>query len=530
MTPGRSAVVLRSVADQSFRRLAAATEPDPSRWAVLGHVLFGAGLVFAGVLRFWHLDAQGYNSDEAVYAGQGAAIANNASLEPFFPVFRAHPLLFQTLLSLGYRISESDLMGRSMAAAFGIGTIFLTYKTARLLYGRRPAQIATLLIALMPYDVLVSRQVLLDGPMTFFATLSLYLVALFATSGRRTYLYAAGGAMGLTILSKETSILIVGGLFAFFALSPEIRTRTRDLFYSFGLMAAVALAYPLSLHFAGHAQTGQSYLAWQLFRRPNHGWSFYPSVVPLAIGPAVVGAALAGMWILRRNTTWRETLLLSWIIFPAVFFQLWPVKGFQYLLPAAPPIAIMAARLLGLWQPSGFVVQRLRIPRTWLVGLATVTIAASLGAATWQRIQPPTDGTFLAGSGGIPGGPEMGHWMRTHVPKGAEFLAIGPSMANLISFYGRRKAYGISVGPNPLRRNPAYEPIGNPDLAIRRNELQYLVWDAFSARRTAFFSSLLLRYAKRYNGRVVHTEAAKVRTRDGSLVERPLIVVYEVHG
>jgi hypothetical protein len=120
--------------------------------------------------------------------------------------------------------------------------------------------------------------------------------------------------------------------------------------------------------------------------------------------------------------------------------------------------------------------------------------------------------------------------MRTHVPKGAEFLAIGPSMANIISFYGRRKAYGISVGPNPLRRNPAYEPIGNPDLAIRRNELQYVVWDAFSARRTSFFSNLLLRYAKRYNGRVVHTEAAKVRTRDGSLVERPLIVVYEVHG
>ena len=55
---------------------------------------------------------------------------NNQSLVPFFPVFRAHPLLFQTLLSLGYRVSDSDLMGRSMAAAFGIGTIFLTYKTA----------------------------------------------------------------------------------------------------------------------------------------------------------------------------------------------------------------------------------------------------------------------------------------------------------------------------------------------------------------------------------------------------------------
>jgi hypothetical protein len=502
-------------------------QPSFSRY---GYALVAAGFGAAVLVRFWHLNAEGFNSDEAVYAGQGAAIANDPQLTPFFPVFRAHPLLFQTFLAIGYRLGGGDLMARSFSAAFGVGTIVLTFYAARLLYGRRAAVIAALLIGLMPYDVVVSRQVLLDGPMTFFATLSLFLVALYATSGRRAWLYAAGAAMGLTVLSKETSVLVVGSLFVFFALSPEVKTRTRDLVYAGGLMAAVTLTYPLSLRLAGSGRSGQNYLAWQLFRRPNHEWSFYPTSVPDAMGPAVVVVALAGLWIMRGKTTWRETLLLSWIIVPAVFFQLWPVKGFQYLLPTAPPVAILCARLLGLWRPRSFQLRRLRVSGRFAVGAVTVVVAASLAVASWERIQPSKTGTFLAGSGGIPGGRELGRWIEARVPRGAEFLAIGPSMANIVSFYGHRKAYGISVGPNPLRRNPAYEPIGNPDLAIRRNELQYLVWDAFSAARTSFFSNLLLRYADRYHGRIVHTEAVKVRTKNGAMVERPLILVYEVHG
>ena len=102
-------------------------------------------------------------------------------------------------------------------------------------------------------------------------------------------------------------------------------------------------------------------------------------------------------------------------------------------------------------------------------------------------------------------------------------LAIGPSMANIIQFYAERKSYGLSVSPNPLHRNPVYEPVPNADLRLRNSEIQYLVWDSFSAGRTQFFSEKLLNFAERYNGRVVHTETVEV---DG--VEQPIIVIYEV--
>ena len=94
-------------------------------------------------------------------------------------------------------------------------------------------------------------------------------------------------------------------------------------------------------------------------------------------------------------------------------------------------------------------------------------------------------------------------------------MTIGPSMANIVQFYGHRKAYGLSVSPNPLHRNPSYDPLVNPDRLLRESEIHYLVWDSFSAARAPFFAASLRRYADRYNGRVVHTEFLRLDTPGG---------------
>jgi dolichyl-phosphate-mannose-protein mannosyltransferase len=482
-------------------------------------LLLALTLAVAAALRVWRLNDVGFNSDEAVYSGQAAAIATDPDLEEFFPVFRAHPLLFQTLLSLGFRVHLADGFERFAAAVLGVATVYLVYQLGRLLYGRRTGLLAALLMALMPYHVVVTRQVLLDGPMTLFATLTLLLLVRFVLSGRPGWLYGAGAAMGLTVLSKETSIVLLGAVYAFLALTPELRVRLRDIAVSLAVMALVVAPFPLSLMLAGHTGTGESYLTWQLFRRPNHGWLFYPATVPEAVGPLVLLAAAAGLWLLRREASWRETLLLSWIAVPVVFFSLWPVKGFQYLLPIAPALAVLAARALC----------RLPMPAApGLRSLGIATVALSLLVPTLERVRGARPDTYLAGSGGLPGGRETGAWIDAHVPHGATFMTIGPSMANLVQYYGRRKAYGLSVSPNPLNRNPSYEALVNPDRAIRDSELQYVVWDTFSAARSARFSEKLLGYAERYDGRVVHTEVLPARTALGERSDRPAIVVFAV--
>jgi 4-amino-4-deoxy-L-arabinose transferase-like glycosyltransferase len=371
--------------------------------------------------------------------------------------------------------------------------------------------------------------------MTLFATLALYALAKFATTHVPVWLYASGAAMGLTFLAKETGAVLLGAIYALLALSPALPVRIRDLAFSLGAFIAVIAAFPLALALAGAGShsTAQQYLVWQLFRRPNHDAAFYLLSVPPAMGLLTLAVAGAGLWLTRREFDWRQRLLIAWIAVVVVFFQLWPVKGFQYLLPAAPAVAVLAA--LGVTRLARVPWRLRRRPGerggegalvSEAVGASAMAllIAGSLVLSSWAKVQPSSSPELLAGAGGVPGGRETGHWIRDNTPVGAQLMTIGPSMANIISFYGHRKAYGLSVSPNPLRRNPSYDPVNNPDLRIRSNELQYVVWDSYSAARSPFFAAKIFDYVDRYHGREVYTET--VPGPDGSRV--PVITVYEV--
>jgi len=279
-------------------------------------------------LRVWGLNQLGYNTDEAVYAGQAAAIAKDPTLKEIFPIFRAHPLLFQFLLALVFNFGVSDIAGRLLAVAISLATVYLVYRVGTILYGQKPGLLAGLFLALMPYHVVVSRQVLLDGPLVFCSTLVIYFLARFAMTERPAWLYLTGVGLGLTFLAKETGIILLGAIYAFLAISHEIRIRIKDLVLSTIFLALMIAPFPLSLILAGGSRSGQSYLVWQLFRRPNHPWDFYLTTVPVAIGLLVIVAALLGLWFLRKEGSWRERLLLCRIIVPGRFLQTWTTKTY----------------------------------------------------------------------------------------------------------------------------------------------------------------------------------------------------------
>lgn len=484
-------------------------------------------LGIASLLRFWQLAAVGFNSDEAVYTGTAASIAGNDTLRSMFPVFRAHPLLLQLLLSVQLHDHASDWEARAVTAGIGIVTVLLTYLLGRKLYGHWAGLIAALLLAVMPYHVLVSRQVLLDGLMTLLATLVLYCVIRYSETGSASWMLAVGATMGATVLAKETSIILVGGLYAFFTLTPSIKIRLAHVLAGVAVMACVVLAFPLSLSLAGRSSTGQHYLLWQLFRRANHGTLFYARVVPPAVGWLVLALALIGLAWLRGENTWRERLLLCWIAVPIVFFTLWPVKGYQYLLPVAPVVALLAGRTIARLGTTQLLADRRRVAALFVGTLAAVT-TLSLVTSTWSKINPRPDASFLAGTGGVPGGREAGEWLRNNVPADAQILAIGPSMANIVEFYGYRRTFALSVSPSPTNRNPAYVPVANPDLALRQGRFQYLVWDVYSATRSPAFAKKMTEFVQRYYGVAVFTASSASRSSFGSALPFRSVVIYQV--
>jgi hypothetical protein len=204
------------------------------------------------------------------------------------------------------------------------------------------------------------------------------------------------------------------------------------------------------------------------------------------------------------------------------------VKGYQYLLPIAPAIALLAAgavNAIGGGDDEAGARRRTAALRAAVAAVIVASLAIGVWSAAYAGRVPievaAAGGRFLAGAGGVPGGRAAGLWLRRNVPDGATVMTIGPSMANVVQFYGRRRARGLSVSSDPLRRNPAYAPIANPDLSLRRGDIQYVVWDRFSAARSRFFSERLMRYVEKYDGRKVHVEP------DQPGVE-PFIVVYEV--
>lgn len=486
--------------------------------------LFGL-LLLGGILRLVDLGAVGYNSDEAVYAGQAAALADNPLYSRDFPIFRAHPLLFQLLLSLFFGSGDGDLRGRLVAAVIGLVTLVVVFLVGREIYSTRVGLFAALFLAVMPYHVVVTRQVLLDGPVTLLATATLLMLARYGRTSQLRWLLAAGGVLGLTLLTKETSILLVGSIYAFLVLTPRLPHRYLGGLAALGIALLLFAVYPLAIALAGRGSTGNSYLAWQLLRAPNHSLTFYLTTIPLAVGPLVLLCAAAGLWWGRRERSWRETLLLSWIAVPAAAFELLPTKGYQYLLGIAPALAVLAARGIATL-PS--LPARFRLSTVTVRAITAGAVAVSLAVPAWQQVHVGDSTTFLAGSGGVPGGRETGHWISAHTPLGSRIITLGPSMGNIVQFYGHRTSLGLSVSPNPLQRNPAYTPISNPDLALRRGDFQYVIWDAYSAARSPFFAQHAVALARRYHGRVVHTETVSRRSGGGVRTRTPVIVVYEV--
>ena len=516
-------------------------------------VVAGLILGLAAAVRLLNLERFGFNSDEAVYSGQSAALAGHSDYAHLFGVFRAHPLLVHFIVSLVYRVTGvNDVAPRLVSVAFGLGLVAVGGAIGTVVRGRLVGLLTMLFIAISAYPVTVSRQILLDGPMAFFFALTLLFLALYVRQPRGRTLYAAACSAGLAFLSKETAILMVPAILVFFMLARDVPLKLRDLAISALIYALTIAPFPLSLVLTGGSKLAQEFFIWQVLRRPNHDYSFYLTVIP-SMGMPLVALAVIGLMTALRRRRGLDVLIVSLAVVVVAFFEAWPVKGFQYLIPLITPVALLAADgLISLSRGVAHALDRFRVPyvpaSTWsrlaLVGACSVVLGvgsigvvatpatAILGTDSDQTAPAATQKaafTFTAGTGGLEASRPVGKWIRENTLSDAHFLTVGPSFANIIQFYGGRRALALSVSPNPLRRNPTYDPVENPDLSIKTNAIQYLVYDSYSAARTPFFAHKLMQFVHKYNGILVYADYQPVQNGNGRTVQVPVVLIYEVH-
>ncbi|MBI4054109.1 MAG: glycosyltransferase family 39 protein [Candidatus Doudnabacteria bacterium] len=337
-------------------------------------------LLLAGFLIFWRLDLADTLTDEVELAFRSVgyldflATPHQTALYEWFQQapwwarmsFHDHPPLVFLLEHLTFRLfSDSVFFLRLPFALIGLGSLWALYWLANNLFNAKVALVALLLASVNTYQVWISRIGLQEGPVIFFALLSLGLFVRATKSTERELRWRDfafwGVVTGLAFLTKYTAFVLVPLVFGYAWLVVPGVLRNKKFYAGLALALAVfspVLLYNLFLYFAvGHFDLqfatlfGQQTPEWsgqlgkQIGSIGQRLVSFYPNFWHNA-SPGFVAGYLAvlsgtGYWFLKKsqeNRSRLKFLLFSLFTIHLLILLIGPSQRFLALLV---PFAIL---------------------------------------------------------------------------------------------------------------------------------------------------------------------------------------------
>jgi hypothetical protein len=448
-------------------------------------------LALAALPRLWALMSSGFRGDEAVYSGQAGVLAGDHDLHRYFVLTsrgNSNFLLYQELVAVSYFLfGVSDLAARLVSVVFSIGTVAVTFELARLLYGRRVAVVSAIAVALSGYAVMLGRLALLDSTLTFFFTLTLLAFAKWFRSGSRGWLVCAAASASLTMQAKVTGVLVLLIAVIYMLMSRETpKLRLRDL--GWASLAFLICMTPVFVQFASDAGRFLQFLHDSSARVTNVSWHYYLDKLGHFNGYPMLIVWAFGIAVALRRRKWGDRLLLICVGVLGVFFQFYPLKAFNYLLPAIPPLSILGAR--GLCRAFAWLASPARRSRGSLNGSArTRYLAAPLAASAvlLALCLPPV--LDAAQSDSYYGLREAAKWLKRNTPRDAGVMTLSKGSAQYaLSFYAHRDSYPFgrfrlaTVFPGPKVRSPRPDPQGGPS----RDWIDYWPPRLIQSRRVSY--------------------------------------------
>lgn len=363
-------------------------------------VALGGILVLGGLLRGARLAEApgGYHAwNEAYYIGAGLANARRGLLAWFVnPTEVNKPPLYQGLVSMLYRLDLPTVASaRCISVLAGLVTIVVVFLLGRLLFNERTGLIAAALLAVTPGAVLVDHNIQTDSLMIALVFGSIYFYVLAIASRRAVHGLVGGILLGLGVLTKQPSVLVLPALAAWetWRARGASWVHERRVWWYWGsalvlgtswylMQLAVARERLVAGMFGVIGPKGAGPVrGWPLLENllAEYWWMLFPATALLAL------AALAYCWSRRRA---GDKLLIVLAIVYTLFFGVFHYHTY-YLVPLAPILALAVGRLY-----SGLIAPR--ILRRWiriaLVGalLAVMTLASvlMLGGQKWGQWSP----------------------------------------------------------------------------------------------------------------------------------------------
>ena len=357
-------------------------------YAILAAILYLPGL---GRPALWEPDEGRYAeiAREMVLSGDYVTPRDDYEL-----YFEKPPLVYWAEAAAIKVFGVNEFAVRLPAAMFSIGQIVVTAALAEVMIGTTAGLFAALALALSPLFFGFARFATLDPALAFFLTSALaafYVAARdsFSGSRARNWMLISAAMIALGTLAKGPVALILGGAIALSWLAWERRLRQiAEMPLASCLVIYAAIVVPwFALAEARNPGFLSFFIIHEHFERyvesSEHGWGpwFFIPIVIGGLWPWIffVGPGWSAMRAEDGSESGRArasaSFLAVWFVVVFVFFSIPRSKLGSYILPALPPLAIIAG--YGLTRMSAVdAVRRRRLFA--VVAIANVILAAAL--------------------------------------------------------------------------------------------------------------------------------------------------------
>lgn len=474
-------------------------------------------------LRFWDIGWNGFNGDESIYSGQAASMLGVQEFLDDFSLFRAHPILLQSLVSIAFAIfGIYDTVARTVPVIFGSLTVFVTYLVAKQLFDKKIGLISCLILALLPFHIVFSRQVLVDVPLSFFVILFLYFIVKYRMTEHSIYSYLTGVSCGLGFISKEVGIITLP-IFLVYTFMTHTLKLSKFVVFLTGLFSGIFPYFILILTREDAMNALYNYGQFQLSKEVTTIFSLrYSSTL---INEAF-GYVLPILWVVTFFLIWKDARqtksrkYIEGIILLALtlgtlflFYELLPSKGDRFLITLLPPGVILGCAFL-----ISNLIRSLHSQRLLYLVIVPLIIFSNnffLSKAF------PLDDLRISDNLGNPWDREVALWIKNNTPADSAVLTPDGKLANIIRFYSNHEVYSIENS-----ENPAYMQV-NPGLLILNNNVTIIVEDMDDSNTSESFIAKMKTHIEFFNPKLVHT-VFKHSSGERNDMPSPIIKVYQM--